>query len=155
MPDKDSNVQQRQISWAEVHELFIDISDQFGYTAEKYEDELAELITIWEQQGYVEIYQDIGDRQYGRAKDSSLAHGASPYYIGLFHVRLVRGDNDPLVVLVFEDRKNEDGAVDKVASLRFMLDHDDLFGAKDEKRDREFMKTLRARIDEFVQQGHS
>lgn len=151
MPESE---QQRQISWAEVHELFIDISDHFGYTAEKYEDELAELITIWEGQGYVEIYQNIDDRQYGRAKDSSLVYGASPFYIGLFHVRLVRGDNDPLVVLVFEDRENEEGGIDKVASLRFMLDHDDMFGTKGEKRDPAFMKELRARIDAFVKQGN-
>ncbi|WP_253650791.1 hypothetical protein [Vibrio sp. Y29_XK_CS5] len=150
------NVQKREISWAEIHELFVDISDEFGYTAEKYEDELTELVTKWEEQGFVEIYENAEDRVYGRAKDSSLAYGASPYYIGLFHVRVVDGDNDPLAVLVFDDREDENGNPVKVASLRFMLDHEDMFGSLDngEKSDREFMRALRKRIDDFVQQGN-
>ncbi|MGL6026051.1 MAG: hypothetical protein ACRC0U_02925 [Vibrio sp.] len=149
------SVQRRQISWTEVHELFLDISDHFGYTAERYEDELADLITIWGEQGYVELYESIEDRQYARAKDSSLVYGASPFYIGLFHVRLVRGDNDPLVVLVFEDRENGQGGIDKIASLRFMLDHDEMFGTRSQKRDSDFMRQLRARVDRFVQQGNN
>jgi hypothetical protein len=150
------SVKKQHISWAEIHELFVDISDEFGYTAERYEDELTELISQWEEQGYVEIYENPQDRQYGRAKDSSLAQGASPYYIGLFHVRVVDGDNDPLAVLVFDDRIDDEGNEVKVASLRFMLDHDDMFGSKDnsEKFDQQFMKALRKRIDDFVQQGN-
>jgi hypothetical protein len=38
-----------------------------------------------------------------------------------------------------------------------MLDHDDLFGSKDnnEKFDQAFMKELRKRVDSFIQQGNN
>ena len=144
-------VVRKLISWAEIHELFVDISDEFGFTTEEYEDELADLITLWTQQGFVEIYQEPSDKIYGRAKDSSLAQGASPYYIGLFHVRVVNGQNDPLVILVFDEIEGE-----TVASLRFMVDHDDLFGSVkgNEKFNPEFMRQLRQRIDNFVKKGN-
>lgn len=149
------NVLRKVISWAEIHELFVDISDKFGFIAEEYEDEITSLIELWEKQGYVEIYQQYSDRLYGRAKDSSLAQGASPYYIGLFHVRVVNGDNDPLAVLVFEEHQNDNGEIDIIASLRFMVDHSDLFGEEGngEKFDPTFMRQLRKRIDNFVQEG--
>ncbi len=149
------DVSRRLIAWAEVHELFVDISDYFGFTAEEYADEITDLVELWEKQGYVEIYQLDTDRQYGRAKDSSLAQGASPFYIGLFHVRLIDGENDPLVVLVFEEHKNEDGTIDTVASLRFMLEHEDMFGRlkSSDKSNPEFMRQLRKRIDDFIQEG--
>ncbi|MFV8463004.1 hypothetical protein ACNO7T_17755 [Vibrio campbellii] len=148
------SVQKREISWAEVHDLFVEISDEFGFRAEDHEDDIVELITMWEEQGYVEIYQEDGDREYGRAKDSSLAPGAVPLYLNLFHARLARNGNDPLVALVFDERE-EDGELVVVASLRFILDHDQMFGAKGtgEKFDREFMNALRRKVDAFIQQG--
>lgn len=47
MHELDKSVLKRKISWAEIHELFIDISDNFGYTAENYTDELTDLIQLW------------------------------------------------------------------------------------------------------------
>lgn len=144
-----ANVLTQTISWAETHDLFIAISDEFGFTAEEYSDEIADLILLWKRQGYVEIYEATKDKAYGRAKDSSKANGASPYYIGLFHVRLIKNSNDPLVVLVFEERGDE-----TIASLRFMLEHDDMFGTKNEKFSNARMKQIRAKIDKFIQSGH-
>lgn len=78
MHETDKSVLKRKISWAEIHELFIDISDNFGYTAENYTDELTDLIQLWIEQGYVEIYTKDEGRLYGRVKDSSLGQGAIP-----------------------------------------------------------------------------
>ncbi|MEZ9481882.1 hypothetical protein AB4163_19050 [Vibrio splendidus] len=149
------NVQRREISWAEVHDLFIDISDEFGFKAEDHTDDIADLVDLWEEQGYVEVYQDNADREYGRAKDSSMAPGAVPWYLDLFHARLVNGKNDPLVVLVFEERE-ENGEKVTIASLRFILNHDQMFGAKGsrEKFDRDFMTALRRKVDAFIQKGN-
>jgi hypothetical protein len=144
------SVLKRNIAWTEIHELFVAISDEFGYTAEEYSFEITELVDTWTQQGYIEIYESVEHRQYGRAKDSSLSPGTSPYYIGLFHVRLLRGENDPLVVLVFDDK---DG--DTVASLRFMLDHNDMFGVdRSEKFNPQRMKEIRKKIDDFIKKGN-
>ncbi|HEK2899164.1 TPA: hypothetical protein ACKRMM_006091 [Pseudomonas aeruginosa] len=157
MHELDKSVLKRKISWAEIHELFIDISDNFGYTAENYTDELTDLIQLWIEQGYVEIYTKDEDRRYGRVKDSSLGQGAIPLYLGLFHARLIDGDNDPLVVLVFEERINhKNKEISRIASLRFMLDHDDIFGSHEsgEKYNSHLMKALRKRVDDFIQQGN-
>lgn len=150
------NVQKREISWAEVHDLFIEISDEFGFKAEDHEDDIAELVDIWMEQGFVEVYQSDEDREFGRVKDSSQAPGAVPLYLNLFHARLVKGKSDPIVAIVFEDRV-EDGEKVVVASLRFILDHDQMFGKKGtgEKFDRDFMKTLRERVDAFIQKGNA
>jgi hypothetical protein len=145
------------VSWTEVHDLFVEISDYFGYTAKDYEDELTSLISIWNTQEHVEVYQEKRDFQYGKVKDSSKAIGAVPHYLGLFHVRLLQQENDPLVVVVFDDRVEEDGRQVKIASLRFMIHHDDIFGERGtgKKKDSEFMRSLRKRVDSFIQKGNS
>ncbi|TDB48865.1 MULTISPECIES: hypothetical protein [Photorhabdus] len=146
------NVQKRMISWVEIHDLFAVISDEIGFIVENYEDELADLIDIWAQQGYIEIYTSSADCRYGRAKDSNSVPGSSPWYIGLFHVRVVEAENDPLIVLVFEERGEN-----TIASIRFMLDHEDMFGPKNRriKFDRDAMKRIRRCIDEFIQRGNT
>lgn len=151
-----NNVQKREISWAEVHELFVEISEEFGYQVEDHAEEIAELVAIWTEQGYVEVYQHAQDRQFGRVKDSSQAPGAIPWYIDLFHARLSKDGNDPLVAIVFEERE-EDGEKHNIASLRFILDHDQMFGEEGtgEKFDRDFMTALRKRVDDFIQKGHA
>lgn len=152
MPDKNTRV---NVSWTEVHELFVEISDYFGYTVEDYEDNLTSLISLWNTQEYLDVYQEKWDFQYGKIKDSSKALGAVPHYLGLFHARVLQNESDPLVVIVFEDRANEDGAIEKVASLRFMIHHDDIFGERGtgQKKDPEFMRSLRKRVDSFIQKG--
>jgi hypothetical protein len=139
----------RNISWAEVHDLFVLISDKFGFKAEEFEDEIAELIELWESQGFVEIYQSDEDRKHGRIKDSSLSYGASPHYIGLFHVRLSKGHYDPLIVICFDSIDGE-----TVASLRFMLNHDHMFGTIKEKNYPVEMRAIRVLVDKFIQEGH-
>lgn len=101
-----------------------------GFTEQdidKHSTNLAELIALWQQQEFVEVYVENKDRLFGRAKDSSLAYGASPYYIGLYHARLSYEENDPLVVLTFN---YEDNPEQTTVSVRFMVDHDTLFGTK-------------------------
>jgi len=76
--------------------------------------------------------------------------------MGLFHARLLKtGENDPLIVIVFEE-VTIDGDINTIASLRFMLDHDDMFGPKDDRRTKfnpDAMRAIRRRIDGFIQQG--
>ena len=97
------------------------------------------------------LFTQNKDRLFGRAKDSSLAYGASPYYIGLYHARLTYKENDPLVVLTFN---YEDNPEQTTVSVRFMADHDILFGSKEEKFIQQRMKDIRKRIDDFIQLGN-
>lgn len=141
-----------------LHDLFFEISADLGYTldiAETYLEDIEALIALWTEQGFIEVYTDNADRQYGRAKDSNSVPNSSPWYIGVYHARLLRsGENDPLVVIVFEKR-DENGEESTVASLRFMLDHDDMFGAPGRtKFDLKAMKAIRQRIDSFIQRGN-
>lgn len=153
-----ASVVRHDISAVFLHDLFFEISDVLGYTydvAESYLEDIENLIDFWTQQGFIEVYTDNADRQYGRAKDSNSTPNSSPWYIGLYHARLLKtGENDPLVVIVFENH-TEDGEVTTVASLRFMLDHDDMFGATHlEKFDIPTMRAIRQRIDSFIQRGN-
>lgn len=153
-----ASVVRHDISAVFLHDLFFEISDALGYTydvAESYLEDIENLIALWTQQGFIEVYEDNADRQYGRAKNSNSAPNSSPWYIGVYHARLLQtGENDPLVVIVFESH-TEDGEVTTVASLRFMLDHDDMFGATGRtKFDLSMMRAIRMRIDEFIQRGN-
>lgn len=69
------------------------------------------------------------------------------YYIGLYHARISYTDNDPLVILTFEYEDNPD---ETAVSVRFMIDHDTLFGTKSEKFIQQRMKAIRQCIDEFI-----
>ena len=154
----DSRVEQQPISGVYLHDLFYEISDEIGYTyeiAETYIDHLTDLIDLWSQQGFVEIYSENADRRWGRIKDSNSVPGSTPWYTGLYHARLVNNsENDPLVVVVFEEQ-DENGKVTHVASIRFMLDHSDMFGEGGEKFSPAKMKQIRRRIDEFIQRTGS
>ncbi|WPC98759.1 hypothetical protein [Proteus terrae] len=60
-------------------------------------------------------------------------------------------------MLVFEERINhKNKEISRIASLRFMLDHDDIFGSHEsgEKYNSHLMKALRKRVDDFIQQGN-
>ncbi len=154
----NSSVVRHEISAVFLHDLFFEISDALGYTpdiAQTYLDDIEALVALWTEQGFIEVYTDNADRRYGRAKDSNSTPNSSPWYIGLYHARLLRsGENDPLVVIVFEKR-DENGEISTVASLRFMLDHDDMFGVQGRaKFDADTMRAIRKRIDSFIQRGN-
>ena len=147
-------LERKHIKFVEIHHLFTQISLALGFTEhdiDKHSTNLAELIALWQQQEFVEVYVENKDRLFGRAKDSSLAYGASPYYIGLYHARLSYEENDPLVVLTFN---YEDNPEQTTVSVRFMVDHDTLFGTKEEKFIQQRMKDIRKRIDDFIQLGN-
>ncbi|KMK50482.1 hypothetical protein RO21_11605 [[Actinobacillus] muris] len=147
-------LERKHIKFVEIHRLFTEISLALGFTEQQIDQHsanLAELISLWQQQQFVEIYIENQDRLFGRAKDSSLSYGASPYYIGLYHARISYTENDPLVLLTFE---YEDNPEQTTVSVRFMVDHDTLFGRKEEKFIQQKMKAIRKRIDDFIQQGN-
>ncbi|MGP5513688.1 hypothetical protein [Pseudomonas helleri] len=157
-PVLSSNVKRQTISGVYLHDLFFEISEAIGYTfeiADTYREDLKALVSLWTEQGFIEIYSENSDRAYGRVKDSNSAQNSSPWYIGLYHARLLAtGEDDPLIVIVFETL-DEDEQPTVVASLRFMLDHDDMFGAKGrEKFNVETMRAIRRRIDGFIKRGN-
>ncbi|STO55065.1 Uncharacterised protein [Canicola haemoglobinophilus] len=147
-------IERKHIDFVEIHHLFTDISLALGFSQDDiadYTDNLVDLISLWNTQKFIEIYTENNERGFGRAKDSSLAYGASPYYIGLYHVRLDYKENDPLLVITFD---KEDEPESSKVSIRFMVDHDTLFGTAAEKYIQQRMKAIRKRIDDFIQLGN-
>ncbi|MCP4990256.1 MAG: hypothetical protein GY928_30720 [Colwellia sp.] len=144
-----SQVEKRNIEEATVNSLFGVLSEHYGYSYEEWIDEIVALQDKWEKQGYVEIYQTPQDKTWGRAKDSSLAHGASPYYIGLFHARLLSTmEDDPLVIVKFHE--TETG---QIVDMKLMVTHDDIFGAKNQKYNPAELKSLKIQLDKFIQEA--
>lgn len=149
---------QKIIAHVELHELFFVISEAIGFTVEDiedYEEEIIDLVEHWREQGFIEIYTDDADRKYGRVKHMASVNGSVPWYLNLYHSRVVKGDNDPLVVLTF-DETVQNGKTITVASIRFLAIHDDLFGPlgnKSVKFNEQQMKNIRMRIDKYRQQG--
>lgn len=147
-------LERKHIKFVEIHRLFTEITQELGFSEQKIEmhsANLAELIALWQEQQFIEIYVENRDRLFGRAKDSSLSYGASPYYIGLYHTRISYTENDPLVILTFE---YEDNPEQTSVSVRFMIDHDTFFGRKEDKHIQQKMKAIRKRIDDFIQRGN-
>lgn len=133
------------ISAVTLHHLFFQHSAELGYTPEiieTYKTDIYSLITQWEQQGFVEVYSNPSERKFGRIKDSNQVLGSSPYYINIYHSRVVDYDNDPLVVLKFHG---------DILSIRFMTDHHDMFGPKHEKGQK--AKKYKERIFHFIKLG--
>lgn len=139
------------ISDVKVNSLFSVISNQFGYDPTEWATEIVALMTLWKDRGYIEVYQTKEDRAFGLIKDSSINdRGAiSPYYIGLFHARLIDGDNDPLIIIKFHEVEGEH----PYADMKFMLDHCDIFGDKSQKFDKAQMRFIWKQIDEFIQKA--
>lgn len=154
---KNNSIQKKHIAHVNIHELFFAISISIGFTMEDiedYEDEIAGLVQLWEDQGFIEIYSENKDRKYGRAKEMASVQNSVPHYLGLYHARVVIGDNDPLLVITFDDIE-ENGKEVTVATVRFMAIHDDLFGSLDSKvkfNDAQ-MKAIRIKIDNYRKQG--
>ncbi|MFT4928642.1 MAG: hypothetical protein ACI8WB_004762 [Phenylobacterium sp.] len=57
--------------------------------------------------------------------------------------------NDPLVILKFHQQDNGEPFVD----LKFMFDHDEIFGGKNQKYNLQQMKSIQKDIDVLIQQS--
>lgn len=83
--------------------------------------------------------------------------GSVPYYLDMFHARVLSNDNDPLLVITFKDTDatTEDRKPIKIAVIRFMAIHDDLFGEENPKVKFNPQKTraIRKRIDDLRKRG--
>lgn len=145
----------KPISSVKVNELFASFSLDYNYDPSDYAHELATLIHIWEEQGYVEIYQTIQDRDYGKIKSSEEdGNGNFIYqYCDLYHARVSTNGHDPLVVVKFHE-DDEDSETEYV-SLRFLSDHEQLFGSVNQKANRAKLKIIRDRADTKIQEGDS
>ncbi|ELO9329826.1 MAG: hypothetical protein SOZ72_04650 [Treponema sp.] len=127
------------ISKVEVAEKFASTSIKFGYdeeTQESYDDDLLDLQTEWEKNGYIEIYDSAvhGDRAvYPLAKDSNKTPGSSPHYTGLYHARLLSDSSpDPLVIVTFQGATVDPDRYEK-AVIEAMIYHDLMFLPKGKK----------------------
>lgn len=134
--DKEKHI---YISRVEVSAKFASTSIKFGYDVEiqeDYDDDLLQLQEIWEEQGYIEIYDSTvhGDRAvYPLAKDSNKTPGSSPHYTGLYHARLLSNSApDPLVIVTFQDATIAPRKYVK-AVIEAMIYHDLMFLPKDKK----------------------
>ncbi len=139
------------ISSVKINQFFNEISGEYGYDTAKYFDDLLALIDKWEEQKFVEIYAVNDDRLYGRAKESDNdgQNRLILEYIGIYHARLRSNFNDPLVVIKF----SEDSDGKKYVSVRFITDHNKLFGEFAIKGNRSSLKALRKSVDENVRKG--
>lgn len=137
-------ITQRKINDVIISHDFYQLSEQIGYTADiilDYQQEIGQLIQTWKLAKCVEIYQDNADYAYGRIKDTNSTDGSSPYYIGVFHSRVLPDDNDPLLVLTF---------VGDTLVIRMFADHDELFGTFQEKHNKSKLKAIKQRISSFL-----
>jgi len=145
----------KPISSVKVNELFTSFSLDYNYDPSDYNHELASLIFLWEDQGYVEIYQTIQDREYGRIKSSDEdGNGKFIYqYCDIYHARVTKDGHDPLVVVKFQT--DEDDPTTEHVSLRFLSDHDQLFGTIKQKNNRGHLKVIRDLADDKIIKGDS
>ncbi|WP_052119482.1 hypothetical protein [Gallibacterium genomosp. 1] len=137
-------ITQRKINDVIISHDFYQLSEKIGYTADiilDYQQEIGQLIQTWKLAKCVEIYQDNSDYAYGRIKDTNSTDGSSPYYIGVFHSRVLPDDNDPLLVLTFSG---------DVLMIRMFADHDELFGTFQEKHNKSKLKSIKQRISSFL-----
>ncbi len=144
----------KPISSVKVNELFASFSLDYGYDPSDYTHELATLISLWEEQGYIEIYQTVQDRDYGKIKSSEEdGKGSFIYqYCDLYHARVTTNGHDPLVVVKFHSC-DDNPEVDYV-SLRFLSNHEQLFGTTRQKYNKAELKVLRDQADKKIQDGN-
>lgn len=142
-----------RISDVKINSLFAVISDKFGYDAREWAKEIVALRKLWKENGFIEVYQTNEDRKFGLINDSSINNrGAiSPYYIDLFHARLINDVNDPMIILKFHHIKDDQ----HYADMKFMLDHCDIFGDKSQEFDHAQMRFIWKQIDEFINKADS
>ncbi|MDH2998316.1 hypothetical protein A1D22_01480 [Pasteurellaceae bacterium LFhippo2] len=139
----------KQISAVALNDLFYEISEELGFSDEiidSYLPDIEQLMQLWSNQGYVEIYQFKWERKFGMAKSSDKI---PPSYMDLYHARLIMDENDPLLVIKFEEQITQH----PILSIRFMADHTDLFGGLQDKHYPERLRAIRKRIADFIKQG--
>lgn len=134
------------ISGVKFSNRYKSTSNKLGYDSEEYIDDVLDLYLIWNNQKYIDIYESHLERAYGRAKDSNSKPGSTPFYIDLYHARAVRGENDPLVLLEF---KSVEGNDLPILIIKFLVHHDDIFGTKADKENRQVMFGIRKTIDAY------
>lgn len=138
----------RNIREVRIHSDFFLHSRELGnYQADviaQFQDEISALVAFWKNQQFVEIYSENHERQWGRIKSSSdntTSPGAIPYFIGIFHSRVLKDEVDPLLVLTFE----EDALL-----VNFFTDHDTLFGSLSLKHQPQKLKTIKKKISDWL-----
>jgi len=62
----------KNISSIKVNETFVDCSFEYNYDPSDYVENLSELISIWQNNGVIEIYETIQTRSYGKIKSSEI-----------------------------------------------------------------------------------
>jgi len=139
----------KKISDVLLSPVFAALSKTFGYDANDYINEVDDLMQLWQGQLAVEIYRDNANRRYGRIKPSGEGYepGSVPYLLDLYHARLLKnGANDPLVVIDFQP---VEGKADTV-TLRFLVDHDQMFGTLTDKAFPDRLKALKKKVSDAV-----
>ncbi|MDQ1207181.1 hypothetical protein QE380_000104 [Acinetobacter baylyi] len=80
---QDATLKRHYISDAILHDLFYVISQEIGFTEEdidSYEDDILDLIEIWQQQGFIGIYT-ITSGSKARSACNKDAHAQIPSYV--------------------------------------------------------------------------
>lgn len=137
------------ISRVEIASKFESTSDKFGFDKEvvdSYEDDILDLQELWEKQGYIDVYDPVEHKfvAYGMIKASISDPDASPAYDDLFHGRVLRNENDPLVIITFKGEILPQEEYEKAVILA-MIDHDCMFMPKGRKA-----PSLKAQQRKFV-----
>lgn len=136
-----------------LHKLFREISRELGFSDEdidNYAMDVFELLDKWEQQGFVEVYENYSDRKVGRLKRSDLGKYAIPWYLEPYHARISE-KNDPLIVL---RKDNEDQRGEYSFSVRFLITHDKMFGSLNEKNNEAILKKIKMTVDTLIKKGN-
>lgn len=134
------------ISDVRISNRYKSISKRLGYNPDEYLDDLLDLISIWKKQKYIEIYENKLEKAYGRVKDSNSTPGSTPWYIDLYHARVARYENDPLVVVEFEESEDDELPI---LIVKFLVHHDEFFGTLAQKQNRQAMLAVRRKIDAY------
>ncbi|WP_338557138.1 hypothetical protein [Erwinia sp. E_sp_B04_7] len=145
-----------RISCVETSALFTTISAEYGFNSEvvlSYFQDIDELQQIWTKTGEVWVYSQGEPHHYGWIKESHFKSDGSlvPLYIGLHHTRVLDdiNEHDPLLVVSFEPRDNEEFPALVILT---MIDHADMFGAKGAaKHNSQQMHLIHKKLDDLVQ----
>jgi hypothetical protein len=130
-------------------ESFYEVSRDLGVSEENIEKSF-ELAVLWEKLGYVEVYEELTDRQYGRVKKSWIKDNGDivSAYKGLYHGRVSRQDDPLLIVALPWDLDTSPRK--RIVEMQFVINHDDIFGKKScFAQPKNGLKNIYIRISEF------
>lgn len=118
------------ISKINYKESFYDVSRDLGIFDTEIEKS-SDLILLWKNQRYIEVYENPDDRQYGRVKKSWIKNDGNivSVYKGLYHTRISE-QNDPLLILALPWDTDKTPRSEKIIDIYFMINHDDIFGER-------------------------